>query len=63
VIQWSILNERKLEFRWREEAVSVLSSPKQKGFGSVVIARALGQAKVHHEIGPQGAECIIELPI
>jgi PAS domain S-box-containing protein len=63
VIQWSLPKERQLEFRWREEAVSILSSPKRQGFGSVVIKRALSQAKVQHEIAPTGADCLIELAI
>ena len=63
VIKWGVTDERKLEFRWREEGGFVSSSPARKGFGSVVIARALSQARVHHEIRPQGADCLIELPI
>ena len=63
VIAWRTPNEQLLEFRWREEGASVAASPERKGFGSMVIQRALSQAKVQHEIGPQGAECLIELPI
>jgi two-component system CheB/CheR fusion protein len=64
IIQWRLPKERQLEFRWREEAaVPLSSSPKREGFGSVVIKRALNQAKVQYEIGPRGADCLIELPL
>lgn len=63
VIQWRLPTERQLELRWREENVSPPTPPQREGFGSVVIKRALTQAKVRHEIGPQGADCLIELPI
>jgi PAS domain S-box-containing protein len=63
VIQWRVQNERQLEFRWHEDAAAVPISRKRNGFGSVVIKGALSQAKVQHEIGPQGADCLIELTI
>jgi two-component sensor histidine kinase len=63
VIQWRLLKKRQLEFRWHEEAATLPSSPKRNGFGSVAIKGALSQAKVQHEIGPQGADCLIELTI
>jgi PAS domain S-box-containing protein len=63
VIQWRLQKERQLEFRWHEEAATVPSSPNRNGFGSVVIKGALSQAKVQHEIGAQGADCLIELTI
>lgn len=63
VIQWRLQTGRQLEFRWREEAAAFSSAPKRSGFGTVVIKGALSQAKVHHEIGPQGAQCHIELTI
>jgi PAS domain S-box-containing protein len=63
VIQWRLQKERQLEFRWHEEAATVPSSSKRNGFGSVVIKGALSQAKVQHEVGPQGADCLIELTI
>jgi two-component sensor histidine kinase len=63
VIQWRLEKGRQLEFRWLEEAAAVPSTRKRNGFGSVVIKGALSQAKVQHEIGPQGADCLIELTI
>jgi PAS domain S-box-containing protein len=63
VIEWQLPTERHLEFHWREENVLLSTGPHREGFGSVIIKRALGQAKVRHEIGPKGADCIIELPI
>lgn len=63
VIQWRLEKERQLEFCWREEGVSIPSGPNREGFGSVLIKRALSHAKVQHQIGPQGADCIIDLAI
>ncbi len=62
-IQWRLPTERLLEFAWREEDVVLSSRPRSEGFGSVIIKRALSQAKVSHEIGPQGVFCRIELPL
>lgn len=63
VIEWQVQKGRQLDFRWHEEGATVPSSGKRNGFGSVVIRGALSQAKVQHDIGPQGADCLIELPI
>jgi PAS domain S-box-containing protein len=63
LIEWHMPNGRQLEFRWHEEGAAVPSNGKRNGFGSVVIKEALSQAKVQHEIGPQGADCLIELTI
>jgi PAS domain S-box-containing protein len=63
VIEWRVQEGRQLEFHWHEEAAVFPSSRKRNGFGSVVIKGALSHAKVQHEIGPQGADCVIELTI
>jgi PAS domain S-box-containing protein len=63
VIEWHVPRGRQLQFRWHEEGAAVPSDAKRNGFGSVVIKGALSHAKVQHEIGPQGADCFIELTI
>ena len=63
VICWQLRPGRQLEFRWREESVSIVSSDQREGFGTLVIKRALSQAKVQHQIAPEGADCLIELAI
>jgi len=64
-IEWQLPTARLLEFRWHEQNVRPASSsePRREGFGSILIRRALSQAKVSHEIGPEGADCRIELPL
>ena len=63
VVEWSLMPEGQLEFLWRELNVPLSSKPQREGFGSVLIRRALNQAKIYHEIGPDGARCRIELPL
>jgi PAS domain S-box-containing protein len=63
IIRWQQRPRQQLEFRWREEGGSIVSAAQREGFGSMVIKRALNQAKVQHQIAPQGADCLIELTI
>jgi PAS domain S-box-containing protein len=63
IIRWQLRPGQQLEFRWREEGGSIVSAAQRDGFGSMVIKRALSQAKVQHQIAPEGVDCLIELTI
>jgi len=63
VIRWQLRPERQLEFHWREEGAAIMNAPQQEGFGSMVIKRALSQAKVQYQIAPEGVDCSIALTI
>ena len=62
-LEWRLSNGNPLAFVWREEATMAASPGQHEGFGSVIIKRALSQAKVRHEIGANGVMCLIELPL
>ena len=49
-------------FSWREHGVRV-SAPSRQGFGSKLIQKSLRGAQVNHLLGPQGAECTINIKI
>jgi two-component system CheB/CheR fusion protein len=63
IIRWQLRPGQQIEFRWREEGVSITSPAERDGFGSMVIKRALSQAKVQHQIAADGVDCLIELTI
>src|SRR5262245_5573968 len=63
IIRWQLRPGQQIEFRWREEGVSIAGAAQRDGFGSMVIKRALSQAKVQHQIAPDGVDCLIELTI
>ena len=63
IIRWQLRPGQQIEFRWREGGVSVVGAAERDGFGSMVIKRALSQAKVQHQIAPDGVDCLIELTI
>jgi PAS domain S-box-containing protein len=58
-VAWHMQNGR-LVLLWHEPPTG-LSAPVQQGFGSTLIRRALDQADVRHEVGPNGVDCRIEL--
>ena len=63
IIRWQVRSGQQVEFHWREQGGPSVSAAAQEGFGSMVIKRALNQAKVQHQIGPDGVDCRIELTI
>lgn len=63
-IQWSADNDR-FVFRWSESGGPPVAPPRRKGFGSLMIERALADrdAQVIIDYRPEGVVCTIDTPL
>ena len=61
-ISWAVIDD-KLEFLWSEHDGPAIAPPIREGLGSLLIRRGLPEAKVEHDLQPDGLRCKIILPL
>ncbi len=65
-VTWSISTDRELRIRWQEVAGPAVPTPERRGFGRLLLERALRSdldAEVKLDFAPTGLECIIAFPL
>jgi len=65
-VTWSVTTDRELRIRWRECGGPPVQGPQRRGFGRLLLERALRSdldAEVQLDFAPAGLECIISFPL
>jgi two-component sensor histidine kinase len=66
IVRWSIDDEERLTFEWREEGGPIVSEPTKKGFGAGLIERMLKsdfQAEQSELFAPEGFRFSFQAPL
>jgi two-component system CheB/CheR fusion protein len=61
-LQWRVEGQE-LHLTWRERDGPAVAPPVREGLGSTLIKRGLPNAKVAHDLHPEGLECRITVPV
>lgn len=58
-------DRKRLVVTWKERGGPPVSAPQRKGFGSILLERALGQeeGRAHIAFAPEGVECSLEMSV
>jgi PAS domain S-box-containing protein len=65
-VTWSTTTDRDLRIRWRESGGPAVQLPERRGFGRLLLERALRadlDAEVQLDFAPTGLECLITFPL
>jgi PAS domain S-box-containing protein len=65
-VTWSVTTDRGLRIRWREFGGPAVQTPERRGFGRLLLERALRadlDAEVQLDFAAAGLECIITFPL
>jgi two-component sensor histidine kinase len=65
-VTWSITTDRDLRIRWREFGGPAVQTPERRGFGRLLLERALRSdldAEVELDFAARGLECLITFPL
>ncbi|MEJ0078147.1 MAG: PAS domain S-box protein [Alphaproteobacteria bacterium] len=65
-VTWSVTTDRELRIRWREFGGPAVQAPERRGFGRLLLERALRSdldAEVDLDFAATGLECVITFPL
>jgi two-component system CheB/CheR fusion protein len=63
LIEWSVDQDRKLQFRWREYGDLNIAPQLREGLGTTLIKKGLNGATVQHDLKADGLDCRIEIAL